>query len=154
MNSASTPRRRKVQRISESKLCGTVNNDLAALLSRGGKCSRVVGPSIGAVHGDQQSRRSSEQNPSASRVASSELGHVVRRFVTSLRGEGADRLDSTWRDYRCVASNKRSWTKLRLGVMSGIRGKFPAINLMEQNSTCAEEVKLDCGARSHERKAC
>ena len=122
MNSASTPRRRKVQRISESKLCGTVNIDLAALLMRGGKCSRVVGPSIGAVHGDRQPRRSSEQNPSTSRVASSELGHVVRRFATLLCGGGANRLDSAWRDYRCVASNKRSWTKPRPGVMSGIRG--------------------------------
>lgn len=52
MNSASTPRRRKVQRISESKLCGTVNIDLAALLMRGGECSRVVGPSHRAVHGE------------------------------------------------------------------------------------------------------
>jgi len=73
--------RRKGERVSESKLHGTVNNNLVALLVRGGESPRAVGSSFRVVHGDRQARRSFEQDPSLSRVVASELGHVARRFV-------------------------------------------------------------------------
>ena len=44
--------RRKAKRISESKLHGTVIDNLAALLTRGSASSRVVGPSHRVVHGE------------------------------------------------------------------------------------------------------
>ena len=72
-------RGRKNERISESKLHGTVNYNLVALLTRGSASSRVVGPSLRVVHGDRKSRRSYEQGPSWTSVEPSELGHVVRR---------------------------------------------------------------------------
>ena len=106
-NSDSTLQRRKAKRISESELHGIVRYDLVALSTRGGASSRVVGPSFRVVHGEQQSRRSFEQNPSWPCVVPSELGHVVRRSVTLYRGGGADRPDYSRRDNRCVAGNKR-----------------------------------------------
>jgi len=97
---------RKTERVSESELHGTVNYALVALLTRGGESSRVVGPSIRVVHGDRQSRRSFEQNPSRSHVVPSELGHVVRRSAAGNRGGGAYRPDCTRRADRCVTDNK------------------------------------------------
>ena len=97
---------RKVKRISESELRGTVNYDLVALLTRGGASSRVVGPSIRVVHGEQQARRSSKQDPSWPHVIPSELGHAVRRSATARRDGGADRPDYIRRDNRCVAGSK------------------------------------------------
>ena len=105
-NSDSTPRRRKAKRVSESKLHGAVNSNLAALFQRGSESSRVVGPSLRVVHGDRQSRRSYEQNPSSSHVEPSELGHVVRRSAAGNRGGGADQPDCSRRANRCVTDNK------------------------------------------------
>ena len=85
-NSDSANRRRKTKRISESELHGTVKSNFVALLIRRGASSRVVGPSTWVVHGERQSRRSFEQDPSWSRVVPSELGHVVRRSVVARPG--------------------------------------------------------------------
>lgn len=52
-NSGSMTQRRKMERISESKLRGIVKYNLVALLTRGSVSSRVVGPSHGAVHDDR-----------------------------------------------------------------------------------------------------
>src|SRR3954452_14133509 len=100
------PRCRKAKRVSESKLHGTVNCNLVAMLIRGSASSRAVGPSSRVVHGDHKSRRSSEQDPSLTHVVPSELGHVVRRFTTGNRGEGANRPNCTRRADRCVTGNK------------------------------------------------
>jgi hypothetical protein len=97
---------RKTERVSESELHGTVNYALVALLTRGGESSRVVGPSIRVVHGDRQSRRSSEQNPSLPHVVPSELGHAVRRSATGNRGGGANRPDYTRRANRHEPDSK------------------------------------------------
>src|SRR6185312_3474702 len=64
INSGSLPRGRKTKRVSESKLHGIVKYKLVALLIRVSVSSRAVGPSTRVVHGDQDSRRSFEQNPS------------------------------------------------------------------------------------------
>ena len=99
-NSATMSRSRKAKRVSESKLHGTVNCNLVALLTRGSESSRAVGPSYGVVHGDHKSRRSSEQNPSSSCVTPSELGYVVRRSVAGTQGRGANRPNCTRRGNR------------------------------------------------------
>src|SRR5262245_47668985 len=112
-NSGSLLRGRKAKRVSESELHGAVNCRLVALLIRGSASSRAVGPSHGVVHGDHKPRRSYEQNPSLSRVVSSELGHVVRRSGPGNRYRGADRPDYSRRANRCVTHNKGSWTKPR-----------------------------------------
>jgi hypothetical protein len=122
INSGSLSRGRKTKRVSESKLHGTVNCKLAALLMRVSVSSRAVGPPIRAVHGEQESRRSFEQNPSSSQVEPSELGHVARRSVPGNRNGGASRPDYARRANRCVTSSKGSWTKPRPGVTPGIRG--------------------------------
>jgi hypothetical protein len=106
INSGSLPRGRKTKRVSESKLHGTVNCKLAALLMRVSESSRAVGPSMRAVHGGQESRRSCEQNPSLSHVEPSELGHVVRRSVAGNRNGGASRPDYARRVNRCVTGSK------------------------------------------------
>jgi hypothetical protein len=67
---------------------------------RAGESSRVVGPSPWAVHGEQQSRRSYEQDPSLSLVVLSELGQAIRRFIAVRWDEGANCLDCTRRDNR------------------------------------------------------
>jgi hypothetical protein len=121
-NSGSAPRGRKAERVSESKLHGTVNCNLVALLIRESESSRVVGPPHRVVHGDQESRRSFEQDPSLPHVVPSELGHVVRRSAPGDQGGGANQPDSTRRANRCVTGNKGSWTKQRLRVIPGIRG--------------------------------
>jgi hypothetical protein len=121
-NSGPMSRRRKTKRVSESKLHGIVNSILVALLIRESESSRAVGPSHRVVHGDQEPRRSYEQNPSLSHVMPSELGHVVRRSAAGNQGGGVDRPDCTRRANRCVTGNKGSWTKPRPRVIPGIRG--------------------------------
>ena len=121
-NSGPMSRRRKTKRVSESKLHGIVNSILVALLIRESEISRAVGPSHRVVHGDQEPRRSYEQNPSLSHVMPSELGHVVRRSAAGNQGGGVDRPDCTRRANRCVTGNKGSWTKPRPRLIPGIRG--------------------------------
>ena len=148
-NSARVPWRRKGERVSESELHGTVNYALVALLTRGGESSRVVGPSIRVVHGDRQSRRSFEQNPSLSHVGASELGHVVRRSVAGrprrrcqlarLYQEGEPVSDGQQRIVDQAKAQGNAWDT---GVVPGHR-------TMELNSTTAEEVKVMCCSRSY-----
>lgn len=104
-NNDSAFRCRKAKRTSESELHGIVSFDLAALLTRGGESSRVVGPSHRVVHGDQQSRRSYKQGPSLTNVVPSELGHVARRSAADCGG-GANPPDCPRRANRCGTGDK------------------------------------------------
>lgn len=106
-NSDSATQRRKAKRISESKLHGIVRYNLVALLIRGSASSRVVGPPHRVVHGEQQSRRSYEQDPSWPHVAPSELGHAVRRSFAVRREGGAECPNYSRRGNWCVADSKR-----------------------------------------------
>ena len=114
-------RSRKGKRISESKLHGTVNCNLAALLMRGSLRARgwwdlLIGSST--VTDNPAGLRSRIRLTRVWNHRNWDMSFAAR----SCCGRGADPPDYTRRANRCVAGDKGEWTKPRPRVMLGIRG--------------------------------
>lgn len=90
-NSTTTGSRRKGERVSESKRHGIVSCNPAGLLTRGRpRTCGCVGLPVKAVHGDHQTRRSSEPDPSLAIGISSELGQAFHPSVAQPRRRAAE----------------------------------------------------------------
>ena len=90
-NSPTIGSSRKGERVSESKRHGIVSCNPAGLLTRGRpRTCGCVGPPHRAVRGDNQTRRSSEPDPSLALGIPSELGQAAHPSATKLRRRTAE----------------------------------------------------------------
>jgi hypothetical protein len=120
------------ERVSESKRHGIVSCNPAVLLTRGRpRTCGCVGPPHRAVHGDHQTRRSYEPDPSLTLGISSELGQTShpsvirprRRPARSAEGQPAHGVKPTIVDQANARSNVRD------------TGEVPGHRQMEPHST-------------------